>query len=172
MKVTFKTGSEANYGNTNGELFFASNTKQIMLNGIKYIPKKLSELTNDSGFLTSITKSMVENVLTGNITSHTHTFASITGKPTTLSGYGITDIKHVRGYNYRNGCLVKTKVSNTGTFVRLHIYGTTNLASSAKAFKPVCTIVDCYNFDINIIELNATHFGDDFGAISAFIYNG
>ena len=72
MKVTFKTGSEANYGSTNGELFFASNTKQIMLNGIKYIPKKLSELTNDSGFLTSITKSMVEGVLTGNVTSHTH----------------------------------------------------------------------------------------------------
>lgn len=91
MKVTFKTGSEANYGNTNGELFFASNTKQIMLNGIKYIPKKLSELTNDSGFITSITKSMVEGVLTGNVTSHTHTFASITSKPNTLLGYGITE---------------------------------------------------------------------------------
>lgn len=33
---------------------------------------KVSELTNDSGYLTSITKSMVEGVLTGNITSHTH----------------------------------------------------------------------------------------------------
>lgn len=80
MKVTFKTGSEANYGSTNGELFFASNTKQIMLNGIKYIPKKLSELTNDSGFLTSITKSMVEGVLTGNITSHTHSYIPLTDK--------------------------------------------------------------------------------------------
>ena len=461
MKVSFKTGSEANYGSTNGELFFASNTKQIMLNGIKYIPKKLSELTNDSGFLTSITKSMVEGVLTGNITSHTHTFASITSKPdtllgygitetdffsfdthiskagvffrndyannllyaidkradvtattftnisslfnlnydspqkieagdtevilienlntvipmlaygylyvqlywgnyaenitvevysknggadykwralsglnniylwtfnnvninydidkiriaikaksdtsclvsqilflgrrmsinnsplitnyipntflydvtapkyvvtggtssqflkgdgsldsntyalsstlnnylplsggtmtgtlnmpgqqinagsittstyinadsisansiscgdkdvslnghthtfasitnkpTTLGGYGITDIKHVRGYNCSNGCLVKTKVSDTGTFVRLHIYGTTNSSSLSKGFKPICTIVDCFNFDTKTIELNATHFGDDFGNISAFIYNG
>lgn len=84
MKVTFKTGSEANYGSTNGELFFASNTKQIMLNGIKYIPKKLSELTNDSGFLTSISKSMVENVLTGNITSHTHSYLPLSGG--TLTG--------------------------------------------------------------------------------------
>ena len=46
---------------------------------------------SDLGALTSITKSMVEGVLTGNITSHTHTFASLTSKPTTLSGYGITD---------------------------------------------------------------------------------
>ena len=29
--------------------------------------------------------------MTGDITSHTHSFASITSKPTTLSGYGITD---------------------------------------------------------------------------------
>ena len=84
MKVTFKTGSEANYGSTNGELFFASNTKQIMLNGIKYIPKKLSELTNDSGFISSITKSMVEGVLTGNITSHTHSYLPLSGG--TLTG--------------------------------------------------------------------------------------
>ena len=46
---------------------------------------------SDLGALTSITKSMVEGVLTGDITSHTHTFASLTSKPTTLSGYGITD---------------------------------------------------------------------------------
>ena len=46
---------------------------------------------SDLGALTSITKSMVEGVLTGDITSHTHTFASLTSKPTTISGYGITD---------------------------------------------------------------------------------
>lgn len=38
-----------------------------------YIPSKLSELTNDSGFLTSVSWSNISN------------------KPTTLSGYGITD---------------------------------------------------------------------------------
>lgn len=36
------------------------------------LPTKMSQLTNDSGYLTAITKSMVEGVLTGNITSHTH----------------------------------------------------------------------------------------------------
>ena len=39
----------------------------------------------------NFTKSLVEGVLTGNITSHTHTFASLNEKPTTISGYGITD---------------------------------------------------------------------------------
>lgn len=43
------------------------------------------------GYITGITKAMVEDVLTGNITSHTHTFASLTDKPTTISGYGIRD---------------------------------------------------------------------------------
>ena len=36
------------------------------------LPTKVSQLTNDSGYLTGITKAMVEGVLTGNITTHTH----------------------------------------------------------------------------------------------------
>ena len=36
------------------------------------LPTKVSQLTNDSGYLTGITKAMVEGALTGNITSHTH----------------------------------------------------------------------------------------------------
>ena len=119
------------------------------------LPTKVSQLTNDSGYLTSITKAMVEGVLTGNITSHTHsqyltahqsitlasgknngtlkltvggtvtdniavkglgsaaytdssayaaashthTFASLTPKPTTLAGYGITDALKIDGSN-------------------------------------------------------------------------
>ena len=49
-----------------------------------------------AGYITGITKAMVESVLTGNITSHTHTFDSLTSKPTTLAGYGIEDwvMKH------------------------------------------------------------------------------
>jgi hypothetical protein len=49
------------------------------------IPFKVSQLTNDSAFLTAITKSQVEGVLTGVITSHTHNY--LTGNQTiTLSG--------------------------------------------------------------------------------------
>lgn len=40
---------------------------------------------------TSISKANVEGLLTGTISTHTHTFASLVSKPTTLSGYGITD---------------------------------------------------------------------------------
>lgn len=51
-----------------------------------------------AGYITGITKAMVESVLTGNITSHTHTFASLISKPTTLSGYGITDASRIFRY--------------------------------------------------------------------------
>lgn len=119
------------------------------------LPTKVSQLTNDSGYITGVTRSMVEGVLTGNITSHTHsqyltahqsvtlasgtnngtlkmtvggtttdniavkglgsaaytnssayasashthTFASLTSKPTTVSGYGITDAITTSNYN-------------------------------------------------------------------------
>lgn len=51
-----------------------------------------------AGYITGITKDMVESVLTGNITSHTHTFNSLTSKPTTLAGYGITDASRIFRY--------------------------------------------------------------------------
>lgn len=51
-----------------------------------------------AGYITGITKAMVESVLTGNITSHTHTFVSLTSKPTTLAGYGITDANRIFRY--------------------------------------------------------------------------
>ena len=51
-----------------------------------------------AGYITGITKAMVESVLTGNITSHTHTFDSLTSKPTTLAGYGITDASRIFRY--------------------------------------------------------------------------
>ena len=68
---------------------------------------------SDLGALTSITKSMVEGVLTGNITSHTHTFASLTSKPTTISGYGITDALTTSNYNSYAPTLTGTGASGT-----------------------------------------------------------
>ncbi|SVC95856.1 uncharacterized protein METZ01_LOCUS348710, partial [marine metagenome] len=46
------------------------------LTGTPTIPTKVSDLTNDSGFISSVPA---------------QTFASLTGKPTTIAGYGITD---------------------------------------------------------------------------------
>lgn len=49
------------------------------------LPTKVSDLSNDSGFLTGITKSQIEAVLTGTITSHNHNY--LTGNQTiTISG--------------------------------------------------------------------------------------
>lgn len=60
------------------------------------LPTKVSQLTNDSSFLTAITKAQVEAVLTGNIASHTHSQyltgnqnISVTGDAT---GSGATSI--------------------------------------------------------------------------------
>ena len=46
---------------------------------ISGLPTKLSAFTNDVGFITGITKSMVEGVLTGDITSHTHSYLPLSG---------------------------------------------------------------------------------------------
>ena len=80
---------------------------------ISGLPTKLSAFTNDVGYITGITKSMVEGVLTGNITSHTHTFASLTEKPTTISGYGITDALTTSNYNSYAPTLTGTGASGT-----------------------------------------------------------
>lgn len=50
--VMFGQGNEALYSGASypDTIFFAPDTKQILLDGIAYIPKKLSELTNDKGF--------------------------------------------------------------------------------------------------------------------------
>ena len=46
---------------------------------ISGLPTKLSAFTNDVGFITGITKPMVEGVLTGDITSHTHSYLPLSG---------------------------------------------------------------------------------------------
>ena len=46
---------------------------------ISGLPTKLSAFTNDVGYITGITKSMIEGVLTGNITSHTHSYLPLSG---------------------------------------------------------------------------------------------
>ena len=61
----------------------------------------------------NFTKSLVEGVLTGDITSHTHTFASLTSKPTTISGYGITDALTTSNYNSYAPTLTGTGASGT-----------------------------------------------------------
>ena len=132
--VGFGYGDKSNYNATTyaNHIWFDPNNKQILLNGIEYVPKKLSELVNDKNFLTSITKSMVENVLTGTISTHTHTFASITSKPTTLNGYGITDAalaSDLSKYLPLAGGTLTGNLTCNGSYI------TMNGASGAKGYK-------------------------------------
>lgn len=50
------------------------------------LPTKVSQLSNDSNFLTAITKSQVEAVLTGAITTHTHSQYLTANQTVTLTG--------------------------------------------------------------------------------------
>lgn len=89
-----------------------------------------------AGYITGITKAMVESVLIGTITSHTHTFASLTSKPTTLSGYGITDASRFFRYTipasgnkgvritFTSGEPVKITVSGANQGAQLVLIGT------------------------------------------------
>lgn len=53
--IDFFIGNESKYvvAKHGTGLYFANDTKQLLLDGLKYIPKKLSELTNDMGYITS-----------------------------------------------------------------------------------------------------------------------
>ena len=91
-----------------------------------------------AGYITGITKAMVETVLTGNITSHTHTFGSLALKPTTLSGYGITDASRIFRYTipasgnkgvritFTSGEPVKITVCGANGGAQLMLVGTGN----------------------------------------------
>ncbi len=82
--VSATTGS-AGYNSSTGVFSIPANTSQVSESGNLYftnarvdarIPTVVSAFTNDAGYLTSVPA---------------QTFASITGKPTTIAGYGITD---------------------------------------------------------------------------------
>lgn len=69
-------GGASSYIYWNGSAFVS---KALGSNAFTSI-SKVSQLTNDSGYITGITKSMVEGVLTGNITSHTHSYIPLADK--------------------------------------------------------------------------------------------
>lgn len=98
-----------------------------------------------AGYITGITKAMVESVLTGNITSHTHTFASLTSKPTTLEGYGIKD------------WVVKSTADSPDTFKTSGIYRVSTTGVTG----------DGYNFTYgNVLVLRGTASSDTIAQIA------
>ena len=111
--------------------------------------------------------------------AHTHTFASLTSKPTTLSGYGITDAYtkagvnslacYVGAYNFSNGFLVKTNVARTlNSMLVLHIKG-----NSYGGLVPINTLVQVYNYTTNdaIISTGALNNGYKINEVKVFYYD-
>lgn len=89
-------------------------TKALGSNAFTSI-SKVSQLTNDSGYITGITKAMVEGVLTGNITSHRHSYLPSSGG--TLTGrlqIGASD-----NTAYNDMVLVRQ-----GKYIRVNCHGT------------------------------------------------
>lgn len=70
----------------------------IKVNGTTYRPSETDGYITIPDYPTSLDWENIENKpSTFTPASHTHTFASLTSKPTTLSGYGITDAKIANG---------------------------------------------------------------------------
>ena len=84
------TGSVSLDGSANVSLATTTNHTHTA-SEVSGLPTKLSAFTNDVGYITGITKPMVEGVLTGDITSHTHsqylTSALIPAKYATTNSY-------------------------------------------------------------------------------------
>lgn len=82
--------------NSDGALYAINtgNVRTIKMGTVEYTP-------NDSGVVELPAKVTWDNIdgkpSTFTPSAHTHTFASLTDKPTTISGYGITDAKIVNG---------------------------------------------------------------------------
>ena len=62
----------------------------------------------------SVTKAQIEAVLTGEITSHYHTFDSLNGIPDTLAGYGIGDAVHISHEGAGGGAHAVAKANLNG----------------------------------------------------------
>lgn len=84
---------------------FSSGVADVKVNGTSVVtdriavitvPTKVSQLTNDSGFITTETDPTVPSWAKAS-TKPSYNFSEIGSKPTTLSGYGITDAKIANG---------------------------------------------------------------------------
>ena len=104
------------------------------------IPSKVSQLSNDTGYITGISKSMVENVLTGNITSHTH--SQYLTSHQSLSGYATQSWVNSQGF-------AKGTIPSVGN-------GTVTI-KQAGVTKGTFTMNQTGNTDINLTDTNTTY---------------
>lgn len=151
-------GNHANAG------YLTGINSTMVVNALGYTPYNSS---NPNGYISGITKSMVENVLTGNITSHSHTFASITSKPDTLAGYGISDgVSHKSLFSkadFECYALLLCKVGSSTTYDSHDINGTlytTLVGGGISRYQAAYINIHCSDWDGGHNEsYNFTPFG-------------
>jgi hypothetical protein len=146
-------------------------------------PTALSAFTNDlgnyGGFLTGITKAMVEAVLTGGITSHSHSYqAPLTGTGFVVSTGGVIsyDTNTYSLSNHTHGYASTVKIGTTSynaasNIVSLPAYPTTLPASDVSAWAKAAT-KPTYNTsevgeDTNLYFTTARVLATTLGAITA-----
>lgn len=99
------------------------------------LPTKVSQLTNDSGYLTGITKAMVESVLTGGITSHTHSYLPLSGG--TLRGNLQIGASDNTAYNYlllvRSGKYIRVNCNDSVGNIDYGTYGSNGVLTPKQA---------------------------------------
>lgn len=113
-------GGDSAYPYWNGSAWA---TKALGSNAFTSI-SKVSQLTNDSGYITGITKAMVEGVLTGNITSHTHSYLPLAGG--TMSNTNVvTNLNADLLDGYHASSFSKTKIIDlpVGQALRISVEG-------------------------------------------------
>ena len=76
---TYDGSAAATFNLSAANVGAASKVHSHTASEISGLPTNLSAFTNDVGYITGITKSMVEGVLTGDITSHTHSYLPLSG---------------------------------------------------------------------------------------------
>ena len=101
------------------------------------LPTKLSAFTNDVGYITGITKSMVEGVLTGNITSHTHSYLPLSGG--TITG---PLVKRHTGQNY-----ITFEDSDGNAYGHLGFNGVNTPMYIPKEANPIYTLIHSGNYN-------------------------
>lgn len=97
----------AHYLDTTGLSSLWKNIKKLIPTSLKN-PNSLTLQTNGTTVATydgsaAKTVNITPSAIGASATSHTHTFASVTNKPTTLSGYGITDAINTSAKGAANG---------------------------------------------------------------------
>ncbi|MDD6209112.1 MAG: hypothetical protein PUB21_00730 [Bacteroidales bacterium] len=176
--TAFSDGGSGEGGGGTGGIGIADVEQYLSDNGYVTQP-----WVNSQSFLRGITKTMVESVLTGNITSHIHNYLPVSGGNLTGALTVNNNVVYHAGnynpaykwiYNPSAGCLVKTNIMPvddvTDIMFTFRIIGNTYSSEY-----PVCTIIQGYFYHVQnrILSPTGVNMGSNsIDQVHLFIYEG